>query len=1037
MLHGNWGSKFAALKSSVSRLFRSLPCGRHGGLALALAACVTTTAARADDFVNFESSQVHPVALSADGQKLFALNTPDARLAIFAVAADGSLTLSTDVPVGIDPVSLALHGSEAWVVNHVSDSISVVDTATGRLVDTIATDDEPTDIVFAGDRAFVSLAGRHNQVLVYDAATRSQVGQVDIFGDDPRALAVSQDGSEVYLVVLESGNLTSVVHAVRVKAGGGAPPPSPPKSPTLPAAPATALIVKFDANSENWVDETGKAWFDANDLLLPDQDLFVIDASTLALSRTVSTLGTTLFNVAVQPGSGDLWVANTEALNQVRFEPNLRGHFIDTRMTVVQPGAGTRHHVDLNPHVNFAVTPGPAEERDQSLAIPGDTRFSADGATAYVAAFGSSAVGVIDTATGAIHSIAVGGGPTGLALDEARQRLYVLDRFDNTISVVDTAAGRQVSTIGLAGPSFFDPTPERIREGRRLLYDAKRTSGHGESACASCHVFGNVDGLGWDLGDPTGTFVPYAVADWVSFQDDFPSTRGFHPMKGPMVTQTLRGLAGLEPFHWRGDRREFGQFNGAFVSLMGLDAPLSSGDMELFTDFALSIRMPPNPFRNLDDTLPPTIAVPALGGNGSLVEADPSRGEDLYRNGLDADGTRNCITCHPIGTGTDGRLNTALALLDAQDIKIAQLRNMYEKSGLRRQVIFGDGVNVGASMQEAGFGVLHDGASSLSEFLIAYFLRNSVGVDVSQDMNAFLMAFPTGTPPVVGHQLTVDRTSALSPDTDALVARMIDQAAAGNCDLVVHGTLGAEPVGFVYDPSSSVHRPDSRNAPSVGDAALRSSLVDGDHLTYTAVPFGSGVRLGIDRDRDSWRDRDEAAGGSDAADPASFPASCTTNAEASLTDASLRVSTDVAAFATGKLSASGSVSLVGRDSPPIDLAASGITLVLRDSAGQALLQRWLPASAWRSPKDGAWNWRDKAGSLAPGITRASVRATGGVYRFDVRGRGLGAEIAPSAFPLTMLVVFGAADQEAAGQCGRLAIPAAGCKNFHGTLSCRG
>jgi len=40
-------------------------------------------------------------------------------------------------------------------------------------------------------------------------------------------------------------------------------------------------------------------------------------------------------------------------------------------------------------------------------------------------------------------------------------------------------------------------------------------------------------------------------------------------MKGPMTTQTLRGLNGLDPFHWRGDRTNFTHFNVAFPGLMG------------------------------------------------------------------------------------------------------------------------------------------------------------------------------------------------------------------------------------------------------------------------------------------------------------------------------------------------------------------------------------------------------------------------------------------------------------------------------------
>src|SRR5262245_59148827 len=117
------------------------------------------------DFWNFESSHVHPLGLSTSGGQLYAVNTPYDRLAIFTVAGDGSLAFAGDVPVGLDPVSLAVRAgtNEVWVVNHLSDSVSVVDVASRKLLATIAVGDEPTDVVFASGRAFVSLAGNEDR----------------------------------------------------------------------------------------------------------------------------------------------------------------------------------------------------------------------------------------------------------------------------------------------------------------------------------------------------------------------------------------------------------------------------------------------------------------------------------------------------------------------------------------------------------------------------------------------------------------------------------------------------------------------------------------------------------------------------------------------------------------------------------------------------------------------------------------------------------------------------------------------------------
>ena len=134
-----------------------------------------------------------------------------------------------------------------------------------------------------------------------------------------------------------------------------------------------------------------------------------------------------------------------------------------------------------------------------------------NGATLYVAALGSDKVGVFSTAQletdtfvpSAASQIPVsGGGPTGLVLDEDRRQLYVMTRFDNGISIVDTGTRAETAHV-----QMHNPEPPSIVAGRRFLYDAKFSSSHGDSSCASCHVFGDFDSLAWDLGNPDGKVI--------------------------------------------------------------------------------------------------------------------------------------------------------------------------------------------------------------------------------------------------------------------------------------------------------------------------------------------------------------------------------------------------------------------------------------------------------------------------------------------------------------------------------------------------
>src|ERR1700704_1606871 len=114
-------------------------------------------------FTAFETGQVRPLAITPDRKFLLAVNTPDAKLEIFRIKNDG-LDHRASVPVGLEPVSVAIRNNEeAWVVNHLSDSVSVIELSdkNSHVKRTLLVGDEPRDIVFAGhakNRAFITTA---------------------------------------------------------------------------------------------------------------------------------------------------------------------------------------------------------------------------------------------------------------------------------------------------------------------------------------------------------------------------------------------------------------------------------------------------------------------------------------------------------------------------------------------------------------------------------------------------------------------------------------------------------------------------------------------------------------------------------------------------------------------------------------------------------------------------------------------------------------------------------------------------------------
>ncbi len=785
--------------------------------------------APAQTYRNFEGPQVHPLALTPDGTRLLALNTPNNQLLVFHLTGS-TTTLLAEIPVGLEPVSIALRSNnEAWVVNWLGDSVSVVDLTKMRVVRSFDVGDEPTDVIFAGgatEKAFVCVSG-FNQVKVYDPNNANAAPQtIAIRGKKPRSLARAADGSQVFVSVFESGNNTTVVPQTIVSANGGLPPPNPARAPGLPPNPPTGLIVKW--NGTSWLDERGTFnWNPFISYSLADVDVVALQANTpgVTTAQEIRHVGTLIGNAAYDAPRQRLLVANIEATNEVRFEPNLDGKFNRTRVAAVNlnSGSATFTNWDANPHINYSGA-GSDAERAQSLALPADLQVATDG-TVYMAGNGSGRVGVFNAAGSVVARINVGGGPTGLAIDEPRQRLYVLNRFDETLSVVNTATRTELRRVQLG----FNPEPDTVRVGRRFLYDAN-FSAHGDVSCASCHSNGEVDGLAWDLGNPLGTLTPITIVGGPQ--------ANLHPMKGAMTTQSFRGILGTEPFHWRGDKATLSDFNPAFTDLQGSPRALTTAEMTQFTEFVRTLTYTPNPYQNLDRTLPN----PATGPSAV-------RGRQIFTTVPVLAGGLRCNGCHTLntGTGTNGGIHPAGVIGQSQPFKGPQLRGVYKKTGF---------VRTATGEQITGFGATHDGADGgVFEYLKRPIF--TLTDDQRNDLVEFVKTFDTGLAPAVGLQVTVNANNQGLQATIDRVNLLVAQANANNCNLIVKGFYQNRQRGFAYIGSNNF-RPDRVSEANVGLTQLLASVSAGQELTFIGVPPGDGTRLGIDYDGNGTLNGDEA-----------------------------------------------------------------------------------------------------------------------------------------------------------------------------------
>lgn len=185
----------------------------------------------------------------------------------------------------------------------------------------------------------------------------------------------------------------------------------------------------------------------------------------------------------------------------------------------------------------------PIDELDRYYALPWAVAIAPDKSKIFVTTAGSESITVIDiphllktvqarrktivndlsaSAEYVRTRIPVGHNPRGIVLSPDGKRLYVANRLDDTVSVVDTDSEKVSSTIDLGGPKNVDA----LRRGERLFYTADFAF-QGQFGCSNCHIDATIDGLEWDL-EPDG------------FGKDIVDNR------------SLENLAGTEPFKWNG-----------------------------------------------------------------------------------------------------------------------------------------------------------------------------------------------------------------------------------------------------------------------------------------------------------------------------------------------------------------------------------------------------------------------------------------------------------------------------------------------------
>ena len=782
------------------------------------------------EWVNLETQQIKPIAVTADGELVIVGNDADNRVVF--LDSDLRLLAETRVGQGISAIAerpgLPAADGEIWVTLRHQTAVVVISrrsfhvthvlrpriknletgagnasTPGGIAFNTHEYVDPAGNLIKPGERAFVA-ASMTNKLVVHDTATKKVAEVVDLTGihngreislNEPRTIVEFK--GEIYVASHLSGNQSTTSQSLQPGGGLG----------TL--GPDSVKIIDLSTDP---------------DRSLPGFDVARYDPAAGSVTM-ITDLYTTGFGMVGHPGTGRIAVS---AFNSHNAKFTGEGAFPQGAVVT----NGIAHFEVNNPGSTKAFLPTEnLGAGGDHLVLPIDMAVDPSNRI-FVAGYGSSQVGVF-LGNGVYQgTIDTEDGPAGVVVSQIDKRLYVYNRIDNTVQSFDISNSGGVPTNPVRTLVLSDPTFDDVKEGRRIFNTPN--SGHGATNCASCHPEARKDGLAWQL----SKFFELPPGD-----DD----NTFKDFKGVMVTQDLRSLEGTAPYHWRGEQRDLDDFNGAFVDLLK-GSLISDEKMEKMKAYLFSCNFPPNPDQPMNRMFSPLALT----------------GFDEYTTPYRCDG------CHRLPTGTDCSITDLIVGMTAspRTVETTHLLGLWSKHS---DIANTDNNNPNPADEfplqpMTGFGFAHEGViNSVDQFNRVFFSNQNVPA-----LNEFLVEFDSGLAPFTSFCRTLDSNTA--GGVGRITRYMIPQAEAGNGDLVASGRLRIAGtwvnVGLWFDPSLGAFRPDTTSLGTFTLASLRSLALAGDaELLLYGVPFWSGPRVALDRDRDGVFDGDERAQGLNPTNP--------------------------------------------------------------------------------------------------------------------------------------------------------------------------
>jgi YVTN family beta-propeller protein len=425
----------------------------------------------------------------------------------------------SDEPKYLNPREMVLSndGRLLYVMCEAGDDVRVVDTASGKVVKVAAVGHVPRGITLSADGSKLYVTNSWDDTVSEIDTSSLQVLRTLPTGFEPNGVAVEPTGKTLFVANRLSNDISVVDLASgqevkRLSTGRG--------TSSLTLSPDGKLLY-----ATHVYPNIGKH------RAPPESEITVIDTQRqVVVDRKALHNVAGVFEAAVSNDGKLVVAAQLRPKNLVPLAHVEHGWAFGDSLALFGD--------DVN-----GVVQVPLDELERYTAMPYAVAITPDKKKLYVSSSGSEEITVIDiqkmigfvreangpiandlsaSANYVVARIPVGRNPKGLVISRDGSRLFVANRLDDTVGVIDTANDLVVSTIGLGGK----PDMTSLRRGERLFYSA-RFAFQGQFSCANCHIDSTFDGLQWDL-EPDGFGID--IVDNRSIED----------------------LSVTEPFKWNG-----------------------------------------------------------------------------------------------------------------------------------------------------------------------------------------------------------------------------------------------------------------------------------------------------------------------------------------------------------------------------------------------------------------------------------------------------------------------------------------------------